>query len=83
MLPQYERHVLGWLKHKGIKYAERMRYSAESNEGMVSEGIELEIFVRDTLHGLLGFSCMDESYVGFPALYIGVGSTKGLLLFLF
>lgn len=50
---------------------------------MVSEGIELEIFVRDTLHGLLGFSCMDESYVGFPALYIGVGSTKGLLLFLF
>lgn len=45
MLPQYERHVLGWLKHKGIKYAERMRYSAESNEGMVSEGIELEIFL--------------------------------------
>lgn len=32
MLPQYERHVLGWHKVNGIKYVERiMRYTAKSN----------------------------------------------------
>lgn len=67
MLPQYERHVLGWHQLRGIVYAAQRNHTPNTNEPM---------FLNTTRALTSIVSCFISCMMIMSKLYFGVGESR-------